>query len=182
MASPFISSGIGALNSHSFVAEMAEVRQQTWDGLHVSPRTAPSKGAKLCIYHHWLGRPSKVCCEPYYELPMSITRLRALVQFRVGPHSLPVEQGRFVRPSFPRHLRRCNLCSTRAVGDELHYILTALALMPSGLSIPTSFRMLQAPCACSCGTKTKRLSAIASQPFCKWLRHEHRSLLISQAG
>ena len=53
---------------------------------------------------------------------MRITRLRALVQFRVGPHSLPVEQGRFVRPSLPRHLRRCNLCSTRAVGAELHYI------------------------------------------------------------
>ena len=48
MASPFISSGIGALSSNSFVATMAEVRQQTWDGLHVSPRTAPSKGAKLC--------------------------------------------------------------------------------------------------------------------------------------
>ena len=57
--------------------------------------------------------------------------------------------------------------------------LTALALMPSGLSIPNSFRMLQAPCACSCGTKTKRLSAIASQPFCKWPRHEHRSVLVS---
>ena len=122
MASPFISSRIGVLNSHSSVAKMAEVRQQTWDGLHVSPRTAPSKGAKLCTYHHWFGRPSKVCCEPYYELPMSITRLRALVQFRVGSHSLPVEQGRFVRPGLSRHLRRCNLCSTRAVGDELHYI------------------------------------------------------------
>ena len=26
------------------------------------------------------------------------------------------------RPSLPRHLRRCNLCSTQAVGDELHYV------------------------------------------------------------
>ena len=53
---------------------------------------------------------------------MSITRLRALVQFRLGSHSLPVEQGRFVRPCLPRHPRRCDLCNTQAVGDELHYV------------------------------------------------------------
>ena len=46
---------------------------------------------------------------------MSIRRLRALVQFRLGSHSLPVEQGRFVRPCLPRHLRRCDLCNTQAV-------------------------------------------------------------------
>ena len=163
MASPFVSSGIGALDSHGFMDRLAGARQRTWDGLHVSPRAAPSKGAKLCTYHHWFGRSNKVhcepyyelprvwddlhvspraapskgaklCtyhhwfgrsnkvhCEPYYELPMSITRLRALVQFRLGSHSLPVEQGRFVRPCLPRHLRRCDLCNTQAVGDELHY-------------------------------------------------------------
>ena len=59
---------------------------------------------------------------------------------------------------------------------------TALVLVPSGLSIPICFRMLKAPCVCSCGIRTKRLLAIASQPFCKWPRHEHRSVLISQAG
>ena len=122
MASPFVSSGIGALDSHGFMDRLAGARQRTWDGLHVSPRAAPSKGAKLCTYHHWFGRPNKVHCEPYYELPMSITRLRALVQFRLGSHSLPVEQGRFVRPCLPRHLRRCDLCNTQAVGDELHYV------------------------------------------------------------
>ena len=121
MASPSISSGIGALSSHSFVAKMAEGRQRTWDGLHVPPWAAPSKGAKLCTYHHWFGRPGKLCCEPYCELPMSVTKLQALVQFRVGSRLLPIEQGRFVRPSLPRHLRRCTLRSTRAVGDELHY-------------------------------------------------------------
>ena len=122
MASPFVSSGIGALDSHGFMDKLAGARQRTWDGLHVSPRAAPSKGAKLCTYHHWFGRPNKIHCEPYYELPMSITRLRALMQFRLGSHSLLVEQGRFVRPCLPRHLRRCNLCSTQAVGDELHYV------------------------------------------------------------
>ena len=79
----------------------------------------------MAASHHWFnwfGRPNKVHCEPYYELPMSITRLRALVQFRLGSHSLLIEQGRFVRPSLPRHLRRCHLCNTQAVGDEPHHV------------------------------------------------------------
>ena len=43
-------------------------------------------------------------------------------QKRSAFHHLPVEQGRFVRPSLPRHLRRCDLCNTQAVGDELRYV------------------------------------------------------------
>ena len=38
MASPFVSSGIGALDSHGFMDRLAGARQRTWDGLHVSPR------------------------------------------------------------------------------------------------------------------------------------------------
>ena len=34
--------------------------------------------------------------------------------------------------------------------------LTALALVPSGLSIPICFMMLKAPCVCLCGIRTKR--------------------------
>ena len=183
MASPFVSSSSGIdalkLDSHGFMDRMAGARLRTWDGLHVSPRTAPSKGAKLCTYHHWFGRPNKVHCEPYCELPMSITRLRALVQFRLGSHSLPVEQGRFVRSSLPRHLRRCSLCSTQTLGMSFITFSTARALLPLGLSIPICFRMLEALCVCSCGTRTKRLSAIASQPICKCSRHEHISILIN---
>ena len=188
MAPPFISSGIGALDSHSFVAKMAEVRQRTWDGLDVSPRTAPSKGAKLCtwnnnmIYQRWFGRPGKFCAEPYYELPMSITRLQALVQFRVGSHSLPIEQGRFVGPSLPRHLRRCDLCSTRTVGDELHYIFHCPRFGAIRAQYSNLYQDAAGSMRFSCGIKTKRLSAIASQPYCKWPRHEHTSVLISQAG
>ena len=49
--------------------------------------------------------------------------LWALLQFRMGSHALPVEQGRFARPVIPSNLRRCTLCSTRSVGDERHYLL-----------------------------------------------------------
>ena len=34
---------------------------------------------------------------------------------------MPVEQGRLARPAIPRHLRRCNLCKTKALGDERHF-------------------------------------------------------------
>ena len=60
--------------------------------------------------------------EPYYELPMSITKLRSLFYFRMGSHLLPVEQGQLARPGVPRHLRSCTFCPHRALGDERHCI------------------------------------------------------------
>ncbi len=42
--------------------------------------------------------------------------------FRVGAHSLPVEQGRIEMPQVPRHLRRCAFCATNAIGDERHCV------------------------------------------------------------
>ena len=105
-----------------FVSRLAKHREQVWESLHVSPQTAPSKGAKLCADHHWFGRPSNLRFEPYYELPMGISKLWALVQFRFGSHTLPIEQGRFARPAVPRHLRRCTVCHTQAEGDELHCV------------------------------------------------------------
>ena len=47
------------------------------------------------------------------------------MQFWMGSHSLPVEQGRLARPMVPRRVRtlcRCTLCSTHAIGDEQHYV------------------------------------------------------------
>ncbi len=84
-------------------------------GLHISPRGAPSKGAKLCTYLRWFARPDRTSTEPYYELPLPVTKLRSIFHFRVGAHSLPVEQAglrclrchgiyagaHFVRPLLP---------------------------------------------------------------------------------
>ena len=47
MGSPFTSTGIGALDSHGFMDRMGKKHCTVWAGLHESPRTAPSKGAKL---------------------------------------------------------------------------------------------------------------------------------------
>ena len=122
MPSPFSSSGITALNSLGFQATMEGQQGKVWDGLHVSPRLAPSKGAKLCTYFAWFFRPSQLRFEPYLDISMSISRLRLLMQFRMGSHSLHIEQGRLARPMVPRQLRRCTLCSTHAIGDERHYV------------------------------------------------------------
>ena len=92
--------------------------------LHISPRTAPSARAKLCTYLRWFARPDGCSVEPYYDLPMSITKLGSIMHFRMGSHSLPIEQGRLNRPPVPRHLRRCTFCTTRDVdiGDEKHCV------------------------------------------------------------
>ena len=119
MASPFSSSSIVGLSAFKFHVNMQDRLRRVWDGCHVSPRTAPSKGAKLCTYFAWVFRPSQLSFEPYYEVPMPMSRLRLLMQFRIGSHSLPVEQG---RPAIPRHLHRCTFCGTGAPGDERHLV------------------------------------------------------------
>ena len=71
----------------------------------------------------FLGRPGKMPAEPYFELPISLSKLRRLMQFRLGSHDLPIEQGRMAMPVVPRYLRRCTLCSRHAPGDERHFML-----------------------------------------------------------
>ncbi len=61
--------------------------------------------------------------KPYYELPLPVTKLRSIFHFRVGAHSLPIEQGRIEVPQVPRHLRRCTFCATNAIGDERHCVV-----------------------------------------------------------
>ena len=109
-AFPISSSGIIALNSLGFQANMEGQHRKVWDGLHVSPRLAPSKGAKLCTYFAWFFRQGRLGFEPYFGIPMPLSRMRLLMQFRMGSHSLPIEQGRLARPVIPRQLRRCTLC------------------------------------------------------------------------
>ena len=122
LPSPFSAAGIESIQGQEFRLALVQRQQRVWENVHESPRTAPSKGAKLYTYHRWFSPPDKLHAAPYYELPMPITKLRALLQFRLGSHTLPVEQGRFSRPQIPRNLRRCSLCSTRSVGDERHYL------------------------------------------------------------
>ena len=133
----------------------------------------------LCTYHQYFGRPSNLRFESYYELPMCISKLRALVQFKVGSHALPIEQGCFARPALSRHLRRCTVCDTQAVGDVC---VIAIISVTSGPDFLACTKMLRGACICSCGTRPRSLSAIVSVPYCRRLRHDHNPVLINQAG
>ena len=95
--------------------------KRVWCGLHVSPRTALSKRAKLCTFFGCCD-PGQLKTVPYLEIPMPISGLRLLMQFRMGSGALPVEQGRLARPAIPRHLPRCTLCETSLLGDERHFV------------------------------------------------------------
>ncbi len=51
----------------------------------------------VCMYLRWFARWHKANAEPYYEMPLLVTRLMSIVHFWVGAHSLPIEQGRSER-------------------------------------------------------------------------------------
>ncbi len=120
--SPFSGGRVRNVDHLAFRKAMLARDMSVWGGLHISPRGAPSKGAKLCTALRWFARPDRTSTEPYYELPLPVTKLRSIFHFRVGAHSLPVEQGRIQMPKVPRHLRRCTFCATTAIGDERHCV------------------------------------------------------------
>ena len=55
LSSPSTVGGIGVSDGLEFRARVKEQQRQAWADLHVSPRTAPSRGVKLCTYHCWFG-------------------------------------------------------------------------------------------------------------------------------
>ena len=91
------------------------VSSQRFGMVCMSPQEQlPSKGP--CTYFSWFLRPSQLKTVPYFEVLMPMSRLRLLMQFRIGSHALSAEQGRLARPTIPRHLRRSTLCETRVRG------------------------------------------------------------------
>ncbi len=130
---PLLVVSSGRLTSRLFERQCCPRRclSQSKQGLHMSLRVASSPRVKLCTYFHWFARPDRVL-EPFNELPMCITKLRVLFHFRMGSHSLPVEQGRLARPGMSRHLHSCTFCPGRALGDERHCIFECLRLMATG--------------------------------------------------
>ena len=74
------------------------------------------------MYFAWFFRAGHLRFKPHLDIPMPLSRLRSLMQFRMGSHSLPVEQGRLARPMVPPQLRQCTLCDTHAISDERHFV------------------------------------------------------------
>ena len=150
----------------------AKRREQVWENLHVTPRTGPSKGAKLCTYHHWSGQPSNLRFEPYYELPMGVSKLWALVQFGLGSHTLPIEQGRFARPAVRATFAGAPFAIHKLWAMSSIVCLIALISVTSGPNFLASSKMLRGACVCSCGTRTRSQSAVVALPCCRRLGHE----------
>ena len=156
----FSSSGITCLNSLGFQANIKGQLCRVWDGLHVSPRTAPSKRAKLCTYIAWFLRPSQLKTVPYFELQMPISRVRLLMQFRMGSHALPVEQGRLSLPS--PGISAAALCAGPGHWGMNGILFLTAPLLPTFVaSFGHCIKMLMVPCSVLCGTRTRKLSAIA---------------------
>ena len=132
------------------------------------------------------GHPSKVCCtvSPVLSCLWASRGFRPYIKvlLRVGSHSLPFEQGRLSGPASRAISVDTTFAALELLTLSFNTFLTALTLLPAGLSIPTCFRMAEALCVWSCGTQTKTLPAIASPSFCKWPRRGHRSVLVSQTG
>ncbi len=92
--------------------------------LHISPRDAPSRDAKLCTYWRWFARPDKVNTEPYHDLLLLVTKLRCSFHF-VGAHSLPISfdwAGQAWDAQGTTIFVQMQICATHAIGYELHFL------------------------------------------------------------
>ena len=126
-----------------------------------------SKQSILCTMH--LLRPHRLASSPWPAVTSYAAyehrKLRALVQFRVGHICCPLSKAGLSAPASLAIFAGAIFAAPRLLEMSFMTFLTALALVPSGLSFPTSFRRLQAPCACSCGTKRPK--------GCQSLPHSH---------
>ena len=119
LPAPFAHDGTVSMDKSSFRAKLAGKHHEVEQGLHRSPRSAPSKGPKLCTYHRWFARIGPVS-EPYYHLPLSDGSVRRLFRSRLGAHILLVEMG--WRLHMACVARVCPLCPGIDVGNERHYV------------------------------------------------------------
>ena len=60
--------------------------------------------------------------EPYLDaVPRNIRRYAT--RLRTSSHSYPVETLRYCKPTIDQQDRKCTICNTNQVGDEIHYLL-----------------------------------------------------------
>jgi hypothetical protein len=91
-----------------------------WQDLDYSPRTCPSSKARLCTYLAWCARPDTRRKKSYVYLPLSASRLRQVLKFRMGCHGLPRDSGSWA--GVPRVDRVCRFCGAGSMGDERHVV------------------------------------------------------------
>ena len=105
-------------------ALLTDGRQRVWDDLDFCPRTAPSRGARKCMYERWFRKPSWAGASPL-TLPLTHAAMQRFLRFRTGCHGLPKDIGS--QSGVPRHQRVCQLCGT-GFGDEMHLVFECAAM------------------------------------------------------
>ena len=67
------------------MAKMAEGRQRIWDGMHVSPRTTPSKGQSCALLIIGLAARAKLVMSPMMSCQSVCARVCVCVYVVTGP-------------------------------------------------------------------------------------------------
>ncbi len=118
-------------------------------GLHVvaglSCHNPSQKEIRCDLPLRWFARPDRVNTEPYYELPLPVTKLRSIFHFRVGAHSLPIEQGRVGIPRVPRHYAGAHFVPPLLSATSAILCLIALGFRAFGSSMQKFSRILMMP-------------------------------------
>ncbi len=102
----------------------------------------------------------KASVDPHCALPMSITKLRLLLYFRMGSHLLHDEQGRLARPGVPRQLRTCTFRSNGTFQCLPWVMSTAYSnacILGFDWAWQSSLMMRTMPCRLWCGTSRPSL-------------------------
>ena len=182
MGSPFVSSGIGALDSLGFMSRSAKRSEQVWEILHVSPGLPLPRGQSFA--HITIGLAGPVICNlsPTMSCQWASVSSRLLCSSDLVPVLCPLS--RAVLPGQPF---RATFASAPFAVHKLWAMssivcLITLISVTSGPNFLACSKLLRGACVCSCGTRTRSPSAIFSLPCCKRLIHEHNPVLINQAG
>ena len=88
-------------------APLRDGRQRVWDDLDDCPRTAPSQGARKCMYERWFREPSWAAASPM-TLPLTHAAMQRFLRFCTGCHGILKDIGSQL--GIPRHERVCQLC------------------------------------------------------------------------
>ena len=110
-------------------------RQRIWDDHDISPRTAPSQGARKCTYARWFRKPS--WASPL-TLPLTHAAMQRLLRFRTGYCGLPKDIGS--QSGAPRRL--CQLCGT-GFADEMHLVFECATMADLRGQFPYIFQAHQ---------------------------------------
>ena len=84
---------------------------------NINNTSACPKLRTYCLYK------SKFIQEKYFTCMRERKHMIALARFRTSSHNLHIEVGRHTSPITPLEKRICKFCNSRAIDDEVHFIL-----------------------------------------------------------